>query len=140
MKIYNYHPVTKEYIGKSIANESPLEEGVYLIPVNATDIQVPEFQAGKVAMFNENSQQWQQVSIEFANAETPLTLTNEEKLNIIRQNRNQLLYECDWTQLADCPLSVAKIAEWASYRQQLRDFPAVVDLENIIYPTNPYRY
>jgi hypothetical protein len=137
MKIYNYHPITKEYIGESIADESPLEEGVFLIPAYSTYIQVPEFQAGKVTMFNEETQQWQQVSIEFANAETPLELTNEEKLSIIRQHRNQLLFECDWTQLADCPLSIPKIAEWSSYRQQLRDFPAIVDLENIIYPIKP---
>lgn len=36
----------------------------------------------------------------------------------IRERRNELLSECDWTQLPDVP--VDKTA-WATYRQALRD-------------------
>lgn len=39
----------------------------------------------------------------------------------IRQQRNALLAECDWTQLADAPVDKAA---WAAYRQALRDIPA----------------
>lgn len=38
----------------------------------------------------------------------------------VRQIRNLLLVECDWTQLPDAPVDAA---EWATYRAQLRDFP-----------------
>lgn len=38
--------------------------------------------------------------------------------------RNRLLAETDWTQLPDVPLSAEKKAEWAVYRQALRDLPA----------------
>lgn len=41
----------------------------------------------------------------------------------LRNQRNQLLASCDWTQLTDSP--VDKQA-WATYRQVLRDFPATV--------------
>jgi hypothetical protein len=51
MKIYNYHPISKEYTGESIADESPLEEGVYLIPAYATDIP-PVFKEGKATVFS----------------------------------------------------------------------------------------
>ena len=34
------------------------------------------------------------------------------------RKRNRLLYECDWTQVADAPVDQAA---WAAYRQELRD-------------------
>lgn len=37
--------------------------------------------------------------------------------------RNNKLSACDWTQTADSPLSDSKKAEWATYRQALRDIP-----------------
>lgn len=42
-------------------------------------------------------------------------------MTVQRQIRNDLLAMCDWTQLADVALSDAKRAEWAAYRQALRD-------------------
>ena len=36
----------------------------------------------------------------------------------VRQQRNQLLSNCDWTQLPDAPVDAAV---WATYRQELRD-------------------
>ena len=41
----------------------------------------------------------------------------------IRGQRNQLLKDCDWTQIADC---TADKTAWGSYRQQLRDLPASI--------------
>jgi hypothetical protein len=38
----------------------------------------------------------------------------------VREQRNKLIAECDWTQVADAP--VDKEA-WATYRQALRDVP-----------------
>jgi len=38
----------------------------------------------------------------------------------IRYQRNQLLKDCDWTQVADC---TADKTAWATYRQALRDLP-----------------
>ena len=39
----------------------------------------------------------------------------------VRQQRNELLSACDWTQLPDAPVDRTA---WAAYRQQLRDITA----------------
>ena len=41
----------------------------------------------------------------------------------ILQKRNNKLLASDWTQLPNSPLSDSKKAEWATYRQTLRDIP-----------------
>ena len=53
----------------------------------------------------------------------------------IREKRNHLLAESDWTQLNDCPLSVEMIGNWRIYRQALRDIPEQEGFPlNVIYP------
>jgi len=55
----------------------------------------------------------------------------------LRATRNALLLACDWTQIADC--TIPKKAEWATYRQTLRDFPSTVSDARltITWPHNP---
>ena len=51
MNIYNYDN-DGFYIGASIADESPLEKGVYLISANATIVKPPEYKEGFDIKFN----------------------------------------------------------------------------------------
>jgi hypothetical protein len=55
----------------------------------------------------------------------------------LRATRNALLLACDWTQIADC--TIPKKADWATYRQTLRDFPSTVSdaRSTITWPHNP---
>ena len=59
----------------------------------------------------------------------------------MRQRRNLLLTECDWTVGADSPLSDSKKTEWQTYRQALRDLPStypnVTDKDSVIWPSKP---
>lgn len=41
----------------------------------------------------------------------------------VRNQRDRLLTETDWTQLADSPLDATAAVIWQSYRQALRDIP-----------------
>lgn len=69
--------------------------------------------------------------------ETTQEEVNEAAYSKLRQERDLLLAKCDWTLLPDSPLSETKKTEWATYRQALRDLPASVDINNIVYPTKP---
>ncbi len=57
----------------------------------------------------------------------------------IRQTRQSYLDGSDWTQSPDSPLSDSKKAEWATYRQELRDLPATTypTIDDIVWPTKP---
>tara|TARA_Y100001938_G_scaffold91633_1_gene125642 strand:- start:55 stop:357 length:303 start_codon:yes stop_codon:yes gene_type:complete len=59
----------------------------------------------------------------------------------LRQRRNQLLAESDWTVLQDNPLTPAKRSEWMVYRTELRNITqglnTVEDINNIDYPDKP---
>jgi hypothetical protein len=49
------------------------------------------------------------------------TRLDEEQATRVRTERNAKLAVCDWTQAADAPFDDAGKAEWAAYRQALRD-------------------
>lgn len=50
--IYHYSPETGELTGADMARESPLEEGVYLIPANATDVEPPTTGENQAVVFS----------------------------------------------------------------------------------------
>lgn len=62
---------------------------------------------------------------------------NNYLMSHVRSERNKLLSSCDWTVLSDSPLTDSKKQEWILYRQALRDLPATVDINNIVYPKKP---
>ena len=63
---------------------------------------------------------------------------NTYLISRMRQERNALLAQSDWTQMADSPLSNSEKAEWATYRQALRDFPASwTPADNADFPDMP---
>ena len=64
-----------------------------------------------------------------------------DTLTFLRESRADLLKQSDWTQSADSPLSDIKKAEWATYRQALRDltnnYTNEDSINDIVWPTKP---
>ena len=68
-----------------------------------------------------------------------------EPMKLLREERNSLLDQTDWTQNDDVPTETQ--TKWQTYRQQLRDLPASaspkldsnynLDLTSVTWPTEP---
>lgn len=65
----------------------------------------------------------------------------ENMMAEVRHLRNLRITACDWTQGADSPLSAEKKAEWATYRQALRDITLncadASCVKQVVWPTQP---
>ena len=59
----------------------------------------------------------------------------EDKWFEIREIRNQLLVECDWTQLSDISTEIKNL--WSNYRKDLRDITNQTNPFNITWPVKP---
>lgn len=62
------------------------------------------------------------------------TQLDEWELGAIRAKRNELLTKSDWTQIPNNPLTSEQQAEWADYRQRLRD---MTNSKPYIFPIQP---
>ena len=73
------------------------------------------------------------------------------RMDNVRNERDRRLSDCDWLilrhigqeklveeqELTATTITAAKYVEWEDYRQELRDFPSVVDLDDVVWPTEP---
>lgn len=76
-------------------------------------------------------QNWEQTNA----SESEINSRIEIKWEEIRQIRNELLQECDWTQLSDIPTEIK--TAWQSYRQLLRDVTTQTNPFDIVWPVKP---
>lgn len=76
-------------------------------------------------------QTWNQIDA----SETEISYRIENQWEEIRVQRNQLLSECDWTQLADVSTEIK--SNWTVYRQSLRDITSQSNPFNINWPVKP---
>ena len=67
-----------------------------------------------------------------------LPVPDENKWNLIRNYRGELLARCDWTQIGDAPFTAEEKTAWTNYRQTLRDLPQDFSSPNdVIFPGEP---
>ena len=73
-------------------------------------------------------------------------MASASEMEILRNVRDKMLSDSDWTVMPDSPLSDSKKAEWKTYRQALRDLPekanptldgAHLDMSSVTFPTKP---
>ena len=70
-----------------------------------------------------------------------------EPMTLLRDERNILLAQSDWTQLKDIDLDIIRERNWKNYRQALRDLPSKstpkldsngnLDMSSVTFPTEP---
>ena len=70
-----------------------------------------------------------------------------EPMKLLREERNKLIAETDWTQLKDIDLDIIRERNWKNYRQALRDLPAKsnpkltesgqLDMSSVNWPDKP---
>lgn len=138
MIIYNYSPITKEYLGVSFPDESPLEPGIFLIPANATITPPPIVPEGSFAVFENNIWNTRQILIEtLTNPTTPVT---DPKVLIItaKQARLQLLAINKLDDVELVILSLSRIAqiEWEYSETIHRYNPLVLEMQGIMLWTD----
>jgi len=142
---YSFHPETGTFIGIDFAQESPLEPGVFLLPAGATFVEPPQVAEGKQATWDGKAWAVTDIPVPEPAPEpakpiipAPEATPEPEPLtwDAIRNERNFLLTQSDWTQLADAPLSPEQKQAWTAYRQALRDVPSsFATPEEVVWPT-----
>ena len=56
----------------------------------------------------------------------------------VRGQRDSMLRDTDWTQIADAALGDHTAEEWATYRQELRDLPSKHSkVSEVVFPDDP---
>lgn len=116
------------------SNESLLNFGVYFVESTPK----PEYNYTKnveetnpILVDGIYYQNW----VETDATQTEINERVELQWGFIRDTRNSLLQETDWTQLSDIPTETKEI--WTVYRQQLRDITNQSDPFNIVWPAKP---
>lgn len=122
------------YLGtSSVAYESPLEPGQYLVPADAVEAEPPtDIPDGLWPRWDGTS--WQLETMPEVNLKV-------DKSAEVRARRNALLAETDWVFVTDRPTDKDHpkwVADMKRYRQALRDITASPDFpENVVWPEKP---
>lgn len=105
MQIYHYDPGTGLLVGSGVADPSPREPGVWLVPAYATAVAPPAIPEGKVAVWGGSS--WSLITAPPPNAPPPET---PEELTPRVINRRQCAAEMFSRALITGPEAVAMTA------------------------------
>ena len=68
-------------------------------------------------------------------SQSEIDLRLSAKWEEVKLIRNEMLLECDWTQLLDIPTETKEL--WQPYRQSLRDITSQSNPFNIVWPDKP---
>lgn len=92
------------------------------IPMNPTDMLVSKKPSDSY-VWNDEQKDWiLDVSVAF---------------KLMREKRNQLLFDSDKYMISDFPITEQERNKWKVYRQALRDLPKNIDIYDIVWPLPP---
>lgn len=111
---YFYSPSTNGFYDPEIHGENIPEDAVAITPERHAALLEGQSQ-GKLIQSDENG---------YPLLADPPAPTDEELASAARSKRDALLSACDWTVLADAPLTTTEKTNWKAYRQALRDVTA----------------
>jgi len=116
-----------------IAQQGYSVVAVALVTQPTIDTKTQSIAEGTPALVNGVwTQTWEVTTL---SSDQQATLTANQAASV-RQQRNGKLTACDWTQVVDNPL--ANKADWATYRQALRDLPKEAGFPwDMAWPTDP---
>jgi hypothetical protein len=117
-----------------ISNELLAEFGVVTVVVTGRpSVDYTKTVSEALPTFTDN--QWTQTWIVTDASAEEIAERTDDQAASVRNDRNQRLSACDWTQLPDAPVDQAA---WATYRQALRDVTAQVGFPwTIVWPEQP---
>jgi len=118
------------FVGTTFADESPLENGVYLLPANSVEAEEPSVPDGYKALWVGS---W--LLEEISEPETETVPEPEiDPILLLREVRNSRLESTDWWVLPDRTPTQAQL----NYRQALRDITETYSsLDDVVWPTKP---
>ena len=140
MQVYSYNPSTKEYIGTTIAFESPLEPGVYHYPAHTTTIAPPENndKDNKMIIWNSNNKAWSVVerpprekTFEELRQEEIDNYVPPTPMELLRSKRDKKLKQADWMAMRALTTTGVIPEELKIYMQELRDLPSISEPKSI---------
>ncbi len=127
------HPNVSFPANANLTNQILAEWGVYEVTPTPmpNDYTKNIIEATPVLIDGIYYQSWNQTNA----TQSEIDYRIENQWFIVRQTRNELLAECDWTQLAD--VSAETKAIWSEYRQSLRDITSQTNPFSITWPVKP---
>jgi hypothetical protein len=146
-RVFHWHAETKQLVGVSMANESPLEPGVILVPAHATLVEPSGSLAeGHVWVWKDGV--WEAEALPEPELEPiPEEVPPRDPMDLLRAHRNKLLSQTDWRVIKAYSMGEPVSADWAAYMQALRDLPAIstptlaedgmLDMTSVMWPVPP---
>lgn len=109
-----------------------------VVPVVPADEPAYDYTVDLTRTAQKKSGQWVEVWETTPASPEEIAQRTSVKADEIRRDRNRRLADCDWTQLADSPLTAEDKAAWASYRSNLRLVPQQSGFPwNVTWPEQP---
>jgi len=131
--LYTAHPNTSFKVGMTEADLA--EWGMYKVNITPkpTDYTKTTYEGTPTLIDGSYYQTWIEDTATEEEINDKITL----KWLQIREHRNELLKETDWTQFQDSPITGSKLTEWQTYRQELRDLTTYENPFTLEWPIQP---